>query len=74
MYIYCQYYINKNCNSLLSKGRPLFHMGLHILQTHHLISYWNLDIMKVMKFLGRHACFGHVLQSYIILTRFYSIG
>ncbi|CAI8021729.1 High affinity cAMP-specific 3',5'-cyclic phosphodiesterase 7A [Geodia barretti] len=33
-------------------GRPLFHMGLHLLQQHHLISYWNLDIMKVMKFLA----------------------
>jgi hypothetical protein len=36
----------------ITGGQPLFHMGLHLLQKHNLISYWKLDIMKVMKFLA----------------------
>ena len=33
-------------------GRPLFHLGSHLLYNHDLIRSMNLDIMKVMKFLG----------------------
>ena len=33
-------------------GRPLFHIGLHLLQKHNLIDILKLDILKVMKFLG----------------------
>ncbi len=34
-------------------GRPLFHMGLRLLQKHDLINELKLDILKVMKFLGK---------------------
>jgi hypothetical protein len=40
----------------ITGGQPLFHMGLHLLQKHKLISHWNLDIVKVMKFLGKWVC------------------
>lgn len=34
-------------------GRPLFHIGLHLFQKHNLIDLLKLDILKVMKFLGK---------------------
>ena len=42
-----------NFNLTLSIGRPVFHMGLHLLQKHDLINCLKLDILKVMKFLGK---------------------
>lgn len=36
----------------VTEGRPLYHMGLHLFQTHGLISELKLDILKVMKFLA----------------------
>ena len=32
-------------------GCPLFHIGIHVFQTHNLFERFNLDIMKVHKFL-----------------------
>lgn len=53
---------------LFITGRPLFYIGLHLLQRHNVL---NLDILKTMKFLGEYPFNSKTFETQSVLTYYY---